>query len=77
MTKDTHSAKKSGLPLPLKILFCVITSYSIHYTKLYDIARSQLVEIGGGFRVPDVMKQSGAKLVEGDRALLAVSYNFV
>jgi L-seryl-tRNA(Ser) seleniumtransferase len=28
------------------------------------IARSQLVEIGGGFRIPDVMKQSGAKLVE-------------
>ena len=28
------------------------------------IARSQLVEIGGGFRVPDVMAQSGAKLVE-------------
>jgi L-seryl-tRNA(Ser) seleniumtransferase len=28
------------------------------------IARTQLVEIGGGFRVPDVMKQSGAKLVE-------------
>ncbi|HOZ38555.1 MAG TPA: L-seryl-tRNA(Sec) selenium transferase, partial [Anaerolineaceae bacterium] len=26
--------------------------------------RSQLVEIGGGFRIPDVMKQSGAKLVE-------------
>jgi L-seryl-tRNA(Ser) seleniumtransferase len=28
------------------------------------ISRSQLVEIGGGFRLPDVMKQSGAKLVE-------------
>jgi len=28
------------------------------------IARSQLVEIGGGFRVPDVMAQSGAKLLE-------------
>ncbi len=28
------------------------------------IARSQLVEIGGGFRLPDVMKQSGAKLIE-------------
>jgi len=28
------------------------------------IGRSQLVEIGGGFRVPDVMKQSGARLAE-------------
>ena len=28
------------------------------------IPRSQLVEIGGGFRLPDVMKQSGAKLIE-------------
>ncbi len=28
------------------------------------IARSQLIEIGGGFRVPDVMRQSGAHLLE-------------
>jgi L-seryl-tRNA(Ser) seleniumtransferase len=28
------------------------------------ISRSQMVEIGGGFRIPDVMLQSGAKLVE-------------
>lgn len=27
------------------------------------ISNSQLIEIGGGFRVPDVMRQSGAKLV--------------
>jgi L-seryl-tRNA(Ser) seleniumtransferase len=28
------------------------------------VSRGQAVEIGGGFRVPDVMRQSGAKLVE-------------
>lgn len=28
------------------------------------ISRSQLVEIGGGFRIPDVLRQSGAYLVE-------------
>lgn len=28
------------------------------------ISRSQLVEIGGGFRIPDVLRQSGAQLIE-------------
>jgi len=42
----------------------MLTLAALSNRKRAIIARSQLVEIGGGFRVPDVMKQSGAKLVE-------------
>ncbi|MEI7846436.1 MAG: L-seryl-tRNA(Sec) selenium transferase [Chloroflexota bacterium] len=37
---------------------------ALAYRKSIIIPRSQLIEIGGGFRIPDVMKQSGAKLIE-------------
>ena len=37
---------------------------SLARRKSVVIGRSQLIEIGGGFRIPDVMKQSGARLVE-------------
>lgn len=39
----------------------VLTALAKH--KRVIISRNQLIEIGGGFRVPDVMEQSGAKLV--------------
>lgn len=42
----------------------LLTLAALSNRKRAIIARSQLVEIGGGFRIPDVMKQSGAKLVE-------------
>lgn len=42
----------------------LLTLSALANRKRVVIARSQLVEIGGGFRVPDVMKSSGAKLVE-------------
>ena len=37
---------------------------SIAFGKEVIISRSESVEIGGGFRIPDVLNQSGAKLVE-------------
>ena len=37
---------------------------AIAHDKGVLISRGQLVEIGGGFRVPDVMSQSGARLIE-------------
>ncbi len=37
---------------------------ALAHKKRVIVSRSQLVEVGGGFRIPDVMKQSGAKLVE-------------
>ena len=42
----------------------LLTLAALSKGKRAIISRSELVEIGGGFRVPDVMKQSGAKLVE-------------
>jgi L-seryl-tRNA(Ser) seleniumtransferase len=42
----------------------LLTLAALSNRKRAIISRSQLVEIGGGFRIPDVMKQSGAKLFE-------------
>lgn len=42
----------------------LLTLSTLARRKRVIISRSQLVEIGGGFRIPDVMKQSNAVLVE-------------
>jgi len=60
--------KLTGVEAALIVNNCasavLLTLSALANRKNVVIARSQLVEIGGGFRVPDVMKQSGAKLVE-------------
>lgn len=43
-------------------VFLILNSFA--KKKEVVVSRGELVEIGGSFRVPDVMKQSGAKLVE-------------
>ena len=42
----------------------LLTLMTLSRRRKVIISRSQLVEIGGGFRIPDVMKQAGAKLIE-------------
>lgn len=42
----------------------LLTLTALANRKQAVISRSQMVEIGGGFRVPDVMRQSGTRLLE-------------
>ncbi|MGB6894416.1 MAG: L-seryl-tRNA(Sec) selenium transferase [Dehalococcoidia bacterium] len=42
----------------------LLTLSALAHGREVIISRGQLVEIGGGFRIPDVMRQSGARLVE-------------
>ena len=43
------------------VLLCLM---ALAHDREVIISRGQLVEIGGGFRIPDVLRTSGAKLVE-------------
>ena len=42
----------------------LLTLTALAHQREVVISRGQLVEIGGGFRIPDVMRASGARLVE-------------
>ncbi|HEX9989454.1 MAG TPA: L-seryl-tRNA(Sec) selenium transferase [Chloroflexia bacterium] len=42
----------------------VLTLSSLASGREAIVSRGQLVEIGGGFRIPEIMRQSGARLVE-------------
>lgn len=43
-------------------LYMILSHFA--HNKEVIVSRSELVQIGGGFRIPDIMKQSGAILVE-------------
>lgn len=42
----------------------LLTLAGLAFGKEVIVSRGQLVEVGGSFRIPDVMRQSGARLVE-------------
>lgn len=43
-------------------LFVILNTFAVRRKVL--ISRGELVQIGGGFRIPDIIKKSGARLVE-------------
>lgn len=70
--RSTHTAQmvakltgvESGLVVNNNAGAVLLVLSALAHNKNVLISRTQLVEIGGGFRIPDVMRQSGANLVE-------------
>ncbi len=62
LTQLTHAEAALVVNNNAAAVLLVLTS--LGNRKKAIISRSQLVEIGGGFRIPDVMRQSGVKLIE-------------
>ena len=62
LTQLTHSESALVVNNCAAALLLTLTALAQHREVV--VSRGQLVEIGGGFRIPDVMVQGGARLVE-------------
>jgi L-seryl-tRNA(Ser) seleniumtransferase len=58
------SGAESGLAVNNNAAGVMLSLTALAKRREVIVSRGEAVEIGGGFRVPDVMRQSGAKLVE-------------
>jgi L-seryl-tRNA(Ser) seleniumtransferase len=61
---STLTGAEAGLVVNNNAAALILGLSTLALEKEVIVSRSEAVEIGGGFRIPDVLKQSGATLVE-------------